>query len=400
MKAGLRVAVDVGGEFHQVALADPQGRLVELFRIPHTQAGFEHLGERVEAWKRRCGVEEVEVVMEGYNGLARPLDRWIQRRGYRLYNLNALKLARFRQVFSGGAKTDRLDVRRMLELWTLQKQLPKGSKVLERVRRPSRVEERLKVLSRRRRQLVEEKVRLVNRLRADLRAVCPELVTLTKDLSAPWFLRFLTARPDGRQLKSLSPQELLAIPGLGPKKVAKIQAWQQQAVFSEETELWMPWIQADARRLLELRQLIRQLEKQLEAWSQQSELASRLRTIPGFGRCTAAELAGELGTLERFPTEASLALYVGMCPLTHQSGARSWARCPRQVNRRAKAALMTAVARHIERVPESRSYYCRKRREGKRHNQAVRAVGRQLVRVIWALMREGRGYETRSRTHG
>ena len=62
---------------------------------------------------------------------------------------------------------------------------------------------------------------------------------------------------------------------------------------------------------------------------------------------------------------------------------------------RAKAAMMTAVARHIDCVPESKAYYDRKRAEGKKHNQAVRALGRHLVRVIWSMLKNERDYELR-----
>jgi len=37
--------------------------------------------------------------MEGYNGYARPLDSRVRQRGYRLYNMNNLKLARFKEIF-------------------------------------------------------------------------------------------------------------------------------------------------------------------------------------------------------------------------------------------------------------------------------------------------------------
>jgi len=57
---------------------------------------------------------------------------------------------------------------------------------------------------------------------------------------------------------------------------------------------------------------------------------------------------------------------------------------------------MTAVARHINFVPESRVYYDRKRAEGKKHNQAVRALGRHLVRVIWSMLNNRRDYELRT----
>ena len=84
-----------------------------------------------------------------------------------------------------------------------------------------------------------------------------------------------------------------------------------------------------------------------------------------------------------------------MSPLTHQSGQMHQTRSPRQVNQRAKAAMMTAVARHIACVPESKAYYDKKRAEGKTHNQAIRALGRHLVRVIWSILINDRDYELR-----
>jgi hypothetical protein len=39
--------------------------------------------------------------MEGFNGCAGPLDRMVRRRGYRLYNINNLELARFKEIFPG-----------------------------------------------------------------------------------------------------------------------------------------------------------------------------------------------------------------------------------------------------------------------------------------------------------
>jgi hypothetical protein len=72
----------------------------------------------------------VAVAMEGFNGCARPLDTMVRRRGYRLYNINNLKLARFKEIFPGAAKSDRIDARKGLELFQLSDHLPlaKGRK--------------------------------------------------------------------------------------------------------------------------------------------------------------------------------------------------------------------------------------------------------------------------------
>ena len=64
-------------------------------------------------------------------------------------------------------------------------------------------------------------------------------------------------------------------------------------------------------------------------------------------------------------------------------------------NTRAKATMMIAVDHHRKQVPESQRYYEKKRAEGKKHNQAIRALGRHLPRMIFKLIKENRTYELR-----
>jgi len=245
---------------------------------------------------------------------------------------------------------------------------------------------------------VEEKIRVQNRFQADLQAVCPELLAITNDADNLWFLRLLTFRDDLRQLARLRRATVLQIPSVGRKYARIIQDWQRKATFSSEVEYVGPMIIQDAKRILELLKQIRVLDEAMAELAEQSGIARRLSTIPGFGKTSIAELAGEIGTLNRFAGEASLALYLGMSPLTFQSGQVCRTRSPRQVNRRAKATMMTAVARHARYVPESKAYYDRKRTQGKTHNQAIRALGRHIVRVIWSMLKNDRDYELRGNT--
>ena len=57
---------------------------------------------------------------------------------------------------------------------------------------------------------------------------------------------------------------------------------------------------------------------------------------------------------------------------------------------------MTCIVQHTACEPELRAYYDRKRRECKRHNQAVRALGRHLVRLIWRTLKNDRDYVSKS----
>ncbi len=47
-------------------------------------------------------------------------------------------------------------------------------------------------------------------------------------------------------------------------------------------------------------------------------------------------------------------------------------------------------------TPIPGSYYEKKRLQGKAHNQAIRALGRHLCRIIYKMLKEERQYEIRS----
>ncbi len=185
---------------------------------------------------------------------------------------------------------------------------------------------------------------------------------------------------------------LLKVPGIGATYADVIEAWQSHAYFAPDASLVGDMIQQDAARILELKQQIKALEEQMAHVAEKSSIAGQLVSIPGYGSICAAELAGEISTIERFRKEASLALYLGMATLDRSSGKSRGSRPPRHVNTRAKAAMMIAVDHHRKRVPQSQRYYEKKRAEGKKHNQAIRALGRHLCRVIFKMLTQERPY--------
>lgn len=390
----IRVAVDVGCERHRVAVGLPDGKILEEFDIAHHADGFGEFFRRISAIEERHQMP-VAIAMEGYNGWARPLDGQIRRQGWQLYSVNNLKLARYKEIFPAPAKTDAVDARRILELFQLSGHLPMARDVLQEVAATPPVNDKLKRLTRRRKQLVAERVRIINRLQADLHAVCPGMLAMTENADNVWFLNFLTCRDSLPKLAKLRRASLLSISAIGRKYADQIQAWQPAAQFAPEVEWVGDMIRQDARRILGLAAEIKTLDHTIAAVAIDSGLAQTLVSIPGFGKTSMAELAGEIGTLERFESEASLAVYVGMAALDNSSGKKTGARAPRQINTRAKAAMMIAVARHVAHVPSSHTYYDKKRAEGKSHNQAIRALGRHLVRVIWVMVKQERKYEIR-----
>ncbi|MCP5085173.1 MAG: IS110 family transposase, partial [Alphaproteobacteria bacterium] len=287
---------------------------------------------------------------------------------------------------------DRIDSRKTLELFQLRDHLPMARAVLQEVMATPEENQILKRLSRRRRRLVNEQGRVVNALQADLQAVCPGLLEITKDAANLWFLSFLTCRGGLLKLARVRRATLLKVTGIGATYAGAIQAWQSRAYFAPDASLVGDMIQQDAARILELKQQIKALETQMAKVAERSAIACRLDTIPGFGDVCTAVLAGEIGTLERFRNEASLALYLGMAALDNKSGKFQGSKPPRHVNARAKAAMMFALDHHRKGVPRSQRYYEKKRAQGKNHNQAIRALGRHLCRVIFKMLSQDRPY--------
>ena len=255
---------------------------------------------------------------------------------------------------------------------------------------------RLKRLTRRRRRLVNERVRVLNTLQADLQAVCPGLLDLTREVGNQWFLHLLVSADTLPQLARLRKATILNIPCVGRTYARVIQDWQPRAQWSPEVEWVGAMIQEDAQRVLDLDAQIAALEATMHHVAQASTIATTVASIPGFGPICTAELAGEIGTVTRFQQESSLALYLGMATLDNSSGQRHSSKPPRQVNVRAKAAMMIAVDRHRKQIPESQCYYEKKRQQGKSHNQAIRALGRHLCRILYKMLKTERPYESRT----
>ena len=115
----LRVGVDVGCYSHNVAIGLSSGEIIDEFEVSHNPEGFHLFFSRIEKQQLKYDCL-VSVAMEGFNGYARPLDTLVRGRDYRLFNVNNMKLARFKEIFPGTAKTDRIDARKCLELFQLR----------------------------------------------------------------------------------------------------------------------------------------------------------------------------------------------------------------------------------------------------------------------------------------
>jgi len=149
---------------------------------------------------------------------------------------------------------------------------------------------------------------------------------------------------------SATPQDHAAEdPAVGRTYASRIQAWQPRRSSAPRLPGWRHDSGRCAARA-RLDEQIAALEATMADVAKESVMATTLASLPGFGAICTTELAGEIGTVTRFPQEGSLALYLGMATLDHSSGTRQSSKPPRQVNTRATATMMIAVDRHRKQV--------------------------------------------------
>lgn len=125
-------------------------------------------------------------------------------------------------------------------------------------------------------------------------------------------------------------------------------------------------------------------------------LAQVLTSMPGVGVRTAARILVEIGDASSFPTAGHLAAYAGLAPVTRRSGSSVKGEHPaRGGNKRLKNALFLSAFASLS-DPESRAYYDRKRAQGKKHNAALVCLARRRIDVMFAMLRDGTYYHTKS----
>jgi transposase len=123
-----------------------------------------------------------------------------------------------------------------------------------------------------------------------------------------------------------------------------------------------------------------------------------LATMPGIGPRTGARILAEIGDGSRFADGAKLAGYAGLAPAVRQSGrSLNSAAQSRRGNHRLKNAMFLAAFASL-RSPDSKTFYDRKRAEGKKHNAALICLARRRCDVILAMLRTRQPYQPRHTT--
>ena len=387
--------IDVGSEFHHIIILDEEDNFLYNQKVAHKLNEFTEsikLFRKIE--KKEGG--KISFALEGKNGYSAPLDRILLDQGFTLYNVDNFKLKRFREAFAGEWRDDERDSLMLSKMLKLKDYInSEKEKVFIKIEKPSPLTESLKLLSRHQQTLIDEGVRLTNRLRKKLLEVCPQILELGK-LKNKKIIAILAKYPDFSKYKRITLCSLLKIKGIGKKGVPFLLKRLNNIEYMPGlTDIYKTIILSYTQRILELRKEIKDIDKSLDEIGEKSKEVNHLKTIPGVATKLASRFIGEIGDINRFPSEKQLAIYCGIACVDNNSGKVIKAKAVYKANKICKQTLITMAGCSIRSIYQCKAYYLKKRTEGKNHNHALRCLARQLIKVIYRMLTEDREYIVR-----
>jgi transposase len=150
-----------------------------------------------------------------------------------------------------------------------------------------------------------------------------------------------------------------------------------------------------ATNILALDERLRSLDAQIAETFEQHPQAAVIQSMPGFGPLLGASLLVGAGDLHAVPSAGHLAAPAGLVPVPNDSGRRTGnLHRPKRYSRPLRHVFYLSAQTSMRRAGPNRDYYLRKRAQGRTHSQAIVALARRRVDVLWALLRENRTWTT------
>lgn len=390
------VGVDVAKEFHWAQAIDAATEEVLLNRrVENDPDSVAELIVELEGLEAAHG--QLRVGIDVLGGIAALLSAMLLEAGIELVHVSGLAVNRARQGTAGGEnKSDPRDAAAIAELVARRRDL-------RMVEAEDELDAEIRLLVSRRRELVVDQTRRVNRLRDLLASIHPGLeavVDPTQKGSQRLLARYVTPaeiRAAGRSRLISHIAKAGRLPRAHVEQLADraLAAARAQAVALPAEGVAAGIVRELAGEAWASRERIAALDTEIEAALARHPDAALIRSLPGMGATLTAEFIAEAGGIERFPTADRLAAAAGLAPVLKQSGKVRYLHRASGGNKALKRVFFQSAFCSLGH-PVSRAFYSRKRSEGKRHHQAVIALARRRVDVLHAMLRNRTPYEVRT----
>lgn len=386
------VGIDWADQHHDVVIIDEQGKQLDKKRVAHSAEGMTEL----LTFLRSIGdvpvhPDHVACIIETNKGL---LITTLLEAGLPVYPVNPKTLEKWRKP--SGAKTDAIDAFLLAR---------KGRSDLDQLRRlepDSPVVQELKQLTRDEDGLIQMQTRLVNQLTACLKAYYPVALDLFAMLQQKSTLAYLHAFPTLEEAQQATVEAIADVLRTAkyPHPLTKAQAIVQQVHH--------PQLQADAitirtkmrlmlalvAQLASVMDAITAYDKEIEHLFLTHPDAELFTSLPGPGKRLAPRLLAEWGDdRTRYQDAGSVQALAGTSPVAFQSGNFAKAHRRHACNKALRNTFHQFAWQSTRAEAWALAYYQRKRKEGKTHTVALRALANQWVRIIFAAWSKHQVYD-------
>ncbi len=382
--------IDAGKGHHHLVVIDGDGHQLVSRRVANDEP---ELTAAIVAVLQRA--KQVTWAIDLADGPAALAITLLLERDQRLLYLPGLAVNRIAGAYRGEGKTDAKDAALIADQARMRRDL-------RELRHEDSTIVELRVLTAHRADVAAERTRTINRLRGQLLGVFPALeraldftnrgpLVLISQFQTPAALAAIGEHGLERWLREHKVRH--------PDKLATaaITAARGQTVTLPGQAIAAHVVARLAATVIELDRQLAELDKMISDRFHKHRHAAIISSMVGIGDLLGAEfLAATGGSLSGFASANHLAGYAGLAPTPRDSGRRTAnLHRPKRYSRQLQRAFYTSALISIQRSPASKAFYDRKRAEGKRHSQAVLALARRRVNVLWAMLRDGQLYEER-----
>jgi transposase len=375
------MGIDWADRKHDVCLTIGSSEKRERLVLEHRPAVIRQWADKL---RERFGGAPIAVCLELTQGPI--VSALLEHDFFVLFPVQPATLARYREAFTTSrAKDDPTDAELALDL------LLRHPDKLSPLKPESTAMRSLRRLVEARRSLVDDRVRLTNRITAALKSYFPQVIDWFRDKEAAVFADFVERWPT-LELAQRARRETLA-------DFFRAHNVRYQAVIDRRLDAIRAEqpLTHDAAVIAPMRLLVETLLPQLRAACAaierfDTEIArlcpelpdyALFRGLPGAGPALAPRLLVAFGeSRERFPNAAALQKYAGVAPVTERSGNKSWVHwrysCPTFL----RQTFIEWVGQTVPRSFWAQAFYNSCRARGMRHQAALRALAFKWIRIL------------------
>jgi transposase len=304
-----------------------------------------------------------------------------------IYPVNPSTLAKYRRAFTPSrAKDDPTDAAIALEILRCHRDK------LKPLRHESPNMRALRRLVEARRDLVQDRVRITNRLTFTLKAYFPQVLDWFRDKETEVFAAFLERWPSLPDVQRARRETIVDFFHAHSVRRASLIDRRVGAIKSERPLTSDPAVIEPARLLVEalLPQLravsagIARLDDEIAHRCQQLPDFFLFADLPGAGRVFSARLLAAFGEQrDRFTNASAFQRYTGIAPVTERSGNKHWVHwrwsCPTFL----RQTFVEWVASSVPHSFWARAFYESHRAKGASHNATIRALAFKWIRILF-----------------